>query len=109
MPHGDPCWTLQSYINFALWTNGSTFTLGEVEDDTTLVQPHLADVSQHDPEPSQPPPRLAEPEPEPTADGEPEPKATEPSALGVTEREIATEPEPIESDQVREPATKNLT
>ncbi|KAL0187276.1 hypothetical protein M9458_018946, partial [Cirrhinus mrigala] len=100
MPHGDPCWTLQSYINFALWTNGSTFTLGEAEEDSALVQPHLADVSQHDPEPSPPPPRLAEPEPEPIADGEPEPRATEPSPLGL---------EPIESDQVREPATMPMT
>ncbi|KAL0160503.1 hypothetical protein M9458_044228, partial [Cirrhinus mrigala] len=63
MPRGDPCWTLQSYINFALWTNGSTFTVGEAEEDRNLVQPHLADVLQHDAEPSQPPPRLAEPEP----------------------------------------------
>ncbi|KAL0181836.1 hypothetical protein M9458_024242 [Cirrhinus mrigala] len=54
---------------------------------------------------TQPPPRLAKPEPEPTVDREPEPRATEPSPLGVTAREIATEPEPIESNQVREPAT----
>ncbi|KAL0166713.1 hypothetical protein M9458_038557 [Cirrhinus mrigala] len=109
MPRGDPCWTRQSYINFAFWTNGSMFTLGEAEEDSALVQPHLADVSQRDPEPSPPLPRLAEPEPEPTADGEPEPRATEPSALGVTAREIATEPEPIESDQVREPAALPAT
>ncbi|KAL0192210.1 hypothetical protein M9458_010506, partial [Cirrhinus mrigala] len=68
MPRGDPCWTLQSYINFALWTNRSTFTLGKAKEDTKLIHPHLTDVSQHDPEPSQPPPRLAEPEPEPTVD-----------------------------------------
>ncbi|KAL0158452.1 hypothetical protein M9458_046528, partial [Cirrhinus mrigala] len=49
--------------------------------------------------------RLAEPELEPTADREPEPRATEPSPMGVTTRELATEPEPIESDQVRELAT----
>ncbi|KAL0151939.1 hypothetical protein M9458_052746, partial [Cirrhinus mrigala] len=100
MPRGDPCWTLLSYINFALWTNGSTFTVGEAEEDRKLIQPHLADVSHHDPEPSQPLPQLAEPEPEPTADGKPELRATEPSPLGVTAREIATKPEPIESDQV---------
>ncbi|KAL0162265.1 hypothetical protein M9458_041661, partial [Cirrhinus mrigala] len=82
MPRGDPCWTLLSYINFALWMNGSTFTVGKAEEDSKLVQPHLADVSQHDPETSQPPPRLAEPEPEPTTDGEPEPRVTEPSPLG---------------------------
>ncbi|KAL0191910.1 hypothetical protein M9458_010206, partial [Cirrhinus mrigala] len=109
MPCGDPCWTLLSYINFTLWTNGSTFTVSEAEEDSKLVQPHLADVSQHDPEPSQPPPRLTEPEPEPTPDGEPEPRATEPSPLGVTARETDTEPQPIESDQVREPATMPAT
>ncbi|KAL1276437.1 hypothetical protein QQF64_036060 [Cirrhinus molitorella] len=32
MPLGDPCWTLQSYINFALWTGGSPFTVGKVDD-----------------------------------------------------------------------------
>ncbi|KAI2655582.1 Filamentous hemagglutinin [Labeo rohita] len=61
------------------------------------------------PEPSQPTPQLAEPEPEPPAVREPEPRATEPSAMGVTAREIATEPEPIESDQVREPSTMPAT
>ncbi|KAI2653852.1 Chromatin-remodeling ATPase INO80 [Labeo rohita] len=67
-------------------------------------------LSQHDPEPSQPPPRLAEHEPEPTADGEPEPNATEPSrATRATVWRIATEPEPIPSDQVREPAALNMT
>ncbi|KAI2647082.1 Obscurin [Labeo rohita] len=40
-------------------------------------------------------------EPEPTADEEPEPRVTEP--------EIATEPEPYTSDQVREPATATAT
>ncbi|KAL0195327.1 hypothetical protein M9458_008899, partial [Cirrhinus mrigala] len=48
-----------------------------------------------DPEPSQPSPRHAEYEPEPTADEEPEPRATE--------------PEPDTSDQVREPATTFVT
>ncbi|KAI2666664.1 Chromatin-remodeling ATPase INO80 [Labeo rohita] len=109
MPHGDPCWTLQNYINLALWMSGSTFTLGEAEEDSDLVQPHLTDVSQQDPEPSPPPPRLVEPEPEPTADGEPEPIATELSPLGVTALENAMEPEPIKSDQVREPATMPAT
>ncbi|KAL0180485.1 hypothetical protein M9458_022891, partial [Cirrhinus mrigala] len=109
MPCGNPSWTLLSYISFALWTNGSTFTVSEAEEDSALIQPHLADVLQHDPEPSPPPPRLVEPEPEPTMDREPEPRGTEPSALGVTAREFATEPEPIESDQVREPATMPAT
>ncbi|KAL0199446.1 hypothetical protein M9458_007986, partial [Cirrhinus mrigala] len=61
------------------------------------------------PEPSQPTPRLTEPEPEPTMDGEPEPRVTEPLPMGVTVREITTEPEPIESDQVREPAAMPAT
>ncbi|KAL0172570.1 hypothetical protein M9458_032881, partial [Cirrhinus mrigala] len=107
MPHGDSCWTLQNYINFALWMNGSTFTVGEAEEDSNLVQPHLADVSQHDPEPSQPPPQLTEPVSEPTADGEPEPKATETIPMGATAQWIATEPEPSPSNQVCEPATWN--
>ncbi|KAI2660973.1 hypothetical protein H4Q32_027566 [Labeo rohita] len=93
LPCGDPCWTLQSYVNFALWTNGSSFTVGEADEDSNLVQPHLANVLQHDPEPNQPPPRLAEPEPEP------EPKETEPSPMGATAQWIATEPEPSPSDQ----------
>ncbi|KAL0165109.1 hypothetical protein M9458_040862, partial [Cirrhinus mrigala] len=108
MPRGDPCWTLQSYINFALWTNGSMFTLDEAEEDTKLVQPHFADVSQHDPEPSQPPPRLAEPEPEPTADGESEPRVTVSSPRGATAQKIATKPEPSLSDQVQLPALNNM-
>ncbi|KAL0181203.1 hypothetical protein M9458_023609, partial [Cirrhinus mrigala] len=62
------------------------------EDDTSPTQ---------DPEPSQPAPRHAEFEPEPTADDEPEPRATE--------LKIATEPEPYTSDQVREPATSTMT
>ncbi|KAL0194920.1 hypothetical protein M9458_008492, partial [Cirrhinus mrigala] len=62
------------------------------EDDTSPTQ---------DPEPSLPASRHAEFEPEPTADDEPEPRATE--------SEIATEPEPYTSDQVREPATATAT
>ncbi|KAL0193409.1 hypothetical protein M9458_011705, partial [Cirrhinus mrigala] len=72
---------------------------------TALILSPEPSVSQQDPEPSQSPPRLVNPEPGPTADGEPEPRATELSSMGATAREIATEPEPIESDQVREPAT----
>lgn len=50
MPLGDPCQSLSSYINFALWTNGSAFTVGEVEDSSSLVQPHPSDVVQPNPE-----------------------------------------------------------
>lgn len=32
MPSGDPCWTLETYITFALWIVGSLFTVVEVED-----------------------------------------------------------------------------
>ncbi|KAF4105230.1 hypothetical protein G5714_014561 [Onychostoma macrolepis] len=46
--------SLEAYINFALWTNGSTFTVVEVEDDSSLVQPHRTDVAQPDPEHSPP-------------------------------------------------------
>ncbi|KAI2648000.1 RNA-splicing ligase RtcB [Labeo rohita] len=47
-----------------------------------------------DPEPSQPPPRPAEYQPEPTDDGELKPDATsEPSQIGATEQLITTEPE----------------
>ncbi|KAL0199686.1 hypothetical protein M9458_002873, partial [Cirrhinus mrigala] len=54
-----------------------------------------------DPEPSQPTPQLAEPGPEPTADGD--------HQQWERQRERSTEPEPIESDQVREPATVPTT
>ncbi|KAL0202454.1 hypothetical protein M9458_000472, partial [Cirrhinus mrigala] len=53
LPDGDACWTLQQYINLILCACGSTYTVGEAEEDNNLVQPHLADVSQQDPEPSQ--------------------------------------------------------
>ncbi|KAL0190336.1 hypothetical protein M9458_013034, partial [Cirrhinus mrigala] len=49
----------------------------------------------------------AEQQLEPTADGEPEPIGTdEPSLKNVTVLRIATEPEPMTSDQVHEPATQ---
>ncbi|KAI2647960.1 Myosin-1 [Labeo rohita] len=106
-----PLWTLKDYVNFTLWVEGSTLTADEVDVVGDInVQPHLADVSQHDPEPSQPSPRFAEHEPEPTVDGEPEPSVTdEPSPSGATELRIAQEPEPILSHHVREPATEPMT
>ncbi|KAI2662215.1 Unconventional myosin-XV [Labeo rohita] len=110
MPKGEPCWTLTQYINILLSTWGSELCLDEAEEDYDPIQPHLADVSQHDPEPSLSPPRHAEHEPEPTADG---PRATsatqEPSPIGATEQAIATELEEFASDQVREPATEPAT
>lgn len=60
MPRGDLCWILGSYITFVLWTNGSAFTVGKAEDDNSLVQPHLIDVVQTDPEHSPPTPLTTE-------------------------------------------------
>ncbi|KAL0162304.1 hypothetical protein M9458_041700, partial [Cirrhinus mrigala] len=55
-----------------------------------------------DPVPSPPSPRSAERQPEPTADGEPYPNR-------VTELRIAPKPEPVTSNQVREPAISLMT
>ncbi|KAL0177314.1 hypothetical protein M9458_026208, partial [Cirrhinus mrigala] len=110
MPKGEPCWTLTQYINILLSAWGSELCLDEAEEDYDPIQPHLADVSQHDPEPSLSSPRHAEHEPEPTADGSHVTSATqEPSPIGATERAIAAELEELASDQVREPATEPAT
>ncbi|KAI2660342.1 RNA-directed DNA polymerase from mobile element jockey [Labeo rohita] len=76
----DSC--LCTFYRWVLASCGSSWTVDIVEKDVSPTQ---------DPEPSQPSPRHAEYEPEPTADEEPEPRATE--------------PEPDTSDQVREPDT----
>lgn len=48
MPWGDPCWTLKSYIDFALWMKGSAFTVGKADvEDFISIQPYHADFSQH--------------------------------------------------------------
>ncbi|KAL0163502.1 hypothetical protein M9458_039255, partial [Cirrhinus mrigala] len=78
--------SLPDYIEWVLASCGSSWTIDFVKEDVSPTQ---------DPEPSQPSPRHAEYEPEPTADEEPEPRATE--------------PEPDTSDQVREPATTFMT
>ncbi|KAI2644778.1 hypothetical protein H4Q32_026653 [Labeo rohita] len=83
---------LESFADYIEWVLVSCRSSLTAEDDTSPTQ---------DPEPSQPAPRHAEFEPEPTADDEPEPRATE--------SKIATEPEPYTSDQVREPATITMT
>lgn len=45
---GDPCWTLKSYIDFALWMKGSAFTVGKADvEDFISIQPYHADFSQH--------------------------------------------------------------
>ncbi|KAL0156874.1 hypothetical protein M9458_048120, partial [Cirrhinus mrigala] len=93
--------SLATYIEWVLVSRNSPLTVDFAEDNTS---PTL------DPEPSQPSPRFTKHEPEPTADGEPEPSATyEPSPKGATVLRIAPEPEPITSDQVREPATSHAT
>ncbi|KAL0152414.1 hypothetical protein M9458_052137 [Cirrhinus mrigala] len=87
--------SLAAYIEWVLVSSRPS-RIVEDTSNTSWGTPQLAE-----PEP--------EPEPEPTADGEPEPRATGPSPLGVTVREIAMEPELIESDQVRELATEPAT
>ncbi|KAI2659589.1 Accumulation-associated protein [Labeo rohita] len=82
----------ESFADYMEWVLVSCRPSLTAEDDTSPTQ---------DPEPSQPAPRHAEFEPEPTADDEPEPRATE--------LKIATEPEPYASDQVRELATSTVT
>ncbi|KAI2659045.1 Threonylcarbamoyl-AMP synthase [Labeo rohita] len=74
----------ESFADYIEWVLVSCRSSLTAEDDTSPTQ---------DPEPSQPAPRHAEFEPEPTADDEPEPRATE----------------PYTSDQVREPATSTVT
>ncbi len=70
-----------------------------IADDDTSLTPDL--------EPSLPSPHSAEHKPEPTGDGEPEPAATDdPSPVTATVLRIASEPEPVTSDQVWEPTTE---
>lgn len=72
MPRGDPCWTQPEYINFALWVDGSSFTVGEV-DSIPIVQFQRKSIMLQDPEPSQPSLLYTDMTSEPTTDGEPEP------------------------------------
>ncbi|KAL0189545.1 hypothetical protein M9458_016644, partial [Cirrhinus mrigala] len=105
MLRGDRCWTLEAYINFALWTNGSAFTVGKAEEDSSLVQPCHTDTAQLDPEHSPPTfVTIRTTMPEPPADGELLPTAcTDPATTVPTN---ALEPKPqCESDQGCEPAT----
>ncbi|KAI2658971.1 Cytosolic carboxypeptidase 1 [Labeo rohita] len=89
--------SLAAYIEWVLVSNRSLWT---VDFDTSPTP---------DPEPSQPSPRFAEHEPDPTVDGEPEPSVTESSPCEATGLRIAQEPEPLLSDLVREPATEPAT
>ncbi|ROL50854.1 hypothetical protein DPX16_15098 [Anabarilius grahami] len=69
IPRGNSYWMLAEYINFALWVEGSSVTVGEVEEDpTTSVQPHLPSITTPEPEPDPVPTPTAEMEPKPTAD-----------------------------------------
>ncbi|KAL0176624.1 hypothetical protein M9458_028954, partial [Cirrhinus mrigala] len=89
--------SLAAYIEWVLVSCKSSVTVDFVDDDTSPTP---------DPVPSPTSPHSAERQPEPTADGEPKPSATdEPSPRGAKELRIPPEPEPITSDQVREPAT----
>ncbi|KAL0154071.1 hypothetical protein M9458_050624, partial [Cirrhinus mrigala] len=86
-----------AYVEWVLVSCNSSLTVDFADDDTS---PTL------DPEPGQPSPQFAEHEPEPTVDREPEPSVTEePSPKGAKELRITPEPEPVTSNQVREPAT----
>lgn len=38
LPCSNPYWTLETYIAFALYIDGSPFTVGKAEDDSSLVQ-----------------------------------------------------------------------
>ncbi len=101
MPWGDPCWTLKSYINFALWMKGSPFTVDEADiEDFISIQPQHADFLQRGPQPSLPSsPRNRDRKPEPTADTESE-LVTFKEPDKETELYNTTEPEPkVRSDQ----------
>ncbi|KAL0185799.1 hypothetical protein M9458_017469, partial [Cirrhinus mrigala] len=90
---------LAAFVEWVLVSCQSPLTVDFVDDGTSPTP---------DIEPSQPSPRFTEHEPEPTADGEPEPSATdESSPNGATVLRNAPEPEPITSDQLREPATSH--
>ncbi|KAL0149368.1 hypothetical protein M9458_055406, partial [Cirrhinus mrigala] len=55
IPHGDPWWTLKSYINFALWMKGSAFMVDKADvEDYISIQPQRADFLKRGTEPSQP-------------------------------------------------------
>ncbi|ROJ29139.1 hypothetical protein DPX16_13583 [Anabarilius grahami] len=58
MPKGETCWSLEDYINFALWMDGSSFTIGKAgEKNIAIVQPYPTSiVTSLNPEPSQPSP-----------------------------------------------------
>ncbi|KAL0177683.1 hypothetical protein M9458_026577, partial [Cirrhinus mrigala] len=79
MPRADLCWSLKSYINFALWIAGSAFTVDEAESSpgsshVSVTSPESSPILAASPKPSQLPPHGAV-LPEPTANGEPEPAA----------------------------------
>lgn len=93
MPKGDSCWTLGEYINFALWVNGSSFTVDKVEADfVPSVQSHYTSLT------------TPAPEPKPTVDKEPEPTAERETQLMPTTDTVS---EPT-SQQPRPPWRKTL-
>ncbi|KAL0179696.1 hypothetical protein M9458_025138, partial [Cirrhinus mrigala] len=96
----DPNWTLEKYINFALWIVGSAITMGKSESSpdsspAMAASPESSPVMATRPEPSQQPPSCTERLLEPTDDGEPKPAAIdEPSPPRATDLRIKLEPEP---------------
>ncbi|KAL0166949.1 hypothetical protein M9458_038793, partial [Cirrhinus mrigala] len=86
---------LAAFVEWVLVSCQSSLTVDFADDDTSPTP---------DPVPSLTSPRSTERQPKPTTDGEPKPSVTdEPSPSGASELRIAPEPEPITSDQVREP------
>ncbi|KAL0181346.1 hypothetical protein M9458_023752, partial [Cirrhinus mrigala] len=61
MPRADPCWSLKSYINFALWIAGSAFTVDEAKSSlgsshVSVTSPESSHIMAPSPKPSQLPP-----------------------------------------------------
>lgn len=86
---------LAKYINFALWVEGSSFTVGK---------PHLPSITTPGPDPAPMP--TVEKEPEPNADRETQPMPTmEPVPAALSVREEKAE---VTADQVCEPAITSV-
>ncbi|KAL0195201.1 hypothetical protein M9458_008773, partial [Cirrhinus mrigala] len=86
-------------INSLFWTGANYYRPVDLPDTyRTELEARYPPVSGPNPEPAHRP--IQSPD-----NPHPDSRATEQSPMGVTVQEIATEPEPIESDQVRGPAT----
>ncbi|ROL45638.1 hypothetical protein DPX16_17754 [Anabarilius grahami] len=109
MPQGDSCWMLAKYISFALWVDGSSFAVGEAEEDpATSVRSSSPSISAPETDPTLMPTTDTEPtadretQPLPAMEIEPKP-AKEPAAISVPE----DKPE-VPADQVCEPAAISM-